>query len=367
MKIGLYNPYLSDVLGGGERHFLTIAECLAAKHAVDLIISQSKNLNPDQLSSLRKKFTQKLNLNLKQVNFAVGPFGPEASWLQRLQFTKTYDIFYYMTDGSFFVSQAKKNIVHFQVPFNQSPSLVQRLKLKTWQIKTSNSQFTKDYLQKKWHIKIDYVHRGSIDTDQLQPAKKQNIILNVGRFISSKGGKHCKRQDFLVKTFRKMCDQGLKNWHLILHGPIEKGSDNRQFAKKVHRLVKDYPITIHHQSDFNQLKSDYGRAKIYWHAAGYGVNQLKNPQAVGHLGLTTVEAMAAGAVPVVINKRGQPEVVNHAVNGLLWNSQPELISQTLALINNQPVWQQLSREAVIRSQDFSKQKFCQLTKKIFKL
>ncbi|MFC1627023.1 glycosyltransferase family 4 protein [Patescibacteria group bacterium] len=360
MRIGLYNPYLSSVVGGGERHFLTIAECLSLKHQVDVILNQLD-------LKLKTKLEKTFNLDLKKVNFIQGPFNSSHSAKDRLNFTKNYHIFYYMTDGSFFVSKAQKNIVHFQIPFKNSPKLFQRLKLKSWNIKTANSNFTKNWLQQKWKINIDYVHRGSVDTQNLKPAQKTNTIISVGRFISGQAGKHCKRQDFLVKTFKKMVDQGLKNWRLVLIGPIEKGKDNLAFAKKVAQLAKAYPITIKHNSNFQQLAEDYSKAKIYWHAAGYGQDETINPQAVEHLGLTTAEAQSAGAVPVVINKGGQPEVVAHALNGLLWNTQPELINRTLELINNQALWQKLSTKAIKNSVNFSKQKFCQLTNKIFSL
>jgi glycosyltransferase involved in cell wall biosynthesis len=360
MKIGFYTPYLNDVVGGGERHFLTTAECLSKDHQVDIIIK-------DQTIDFVKKFDQAFNLDLSQIDFIQGPFDSTHSARDRIKFTKNYDIFYFMTDGSFFVSKAKKNIVHFQIPFNVKPSLIQRLKLKNWQVKTSNSCFTKNHLENLWEITIDYIHRSAIDTQSLHPGVKQNIILNVGRFISPLNNKHCKKQDFLVKTFINMCDQGLKGWKLILIGPIDQGKDNLTYANKVSKLIKNYPIVIKHQLSFDQLKSYYAKAKIYWHAAGYGIDQLKNPQAVEHLGLTSIEAQSAGAVPVVINKGGQPEVVTDQLNGLLWNTQKELVDQTLSLINNPSLMAKLSKRAIKSSKAFSKKKFCVLTKQIFTL
>ncbi|MDZ7587110.1 MAG: glycosyltransferase, partial [Patescibacteria group bacterium] len=170
-----------------------------------------------------------------------------------------------------------------------------------------------------------------------------------------------------VQTFKTLCDQGLTGWRLILNGPIDHGQDNLNYAKKVAYLAKGYPITIRHQGSFKQLQQDYGQAKIYWHATGYEIDELTNPQAVEHLGLSTIEAMSAGAVPVVINKGGQPEIVAAGVNGLLWDDQPDLIKQTLAVINDQKLFAKLQQQAQLRAKDFSKAKFCQQTYKIFNL
>ncbi|MDZ7586177.1 MAG: hypothetical protein U0946_00340, partial [Patescibacteria group bacterium] len=146
MKIGLYSPFLADNIGGGERYLLAVAECLLPQHQVDLIVPQ---LTP----GLKEKFSRNFNLKLKGLNFVTGPFNLKSSGLDRTKFTRQYDIFYYMTDGSFFIPQAKLNAVHFMIPFNQPSNLWQRLKLKTWPIKVANSFFTKNSLEKNWKIK----------------------------------------------------------------------------------------------------------------------------------------------------------------------------------------------------------------------
>ena len=361
MKIGLYSPFLADNIGGGEHYLLTVAECLLPQHQVDLIV-------PRQTLGLSDKFRRSFNLKLSGLNFVVGPFNSQSSGLDRAKFTRRYDVFYYMTDGSFFIPQAKFNAVHFMVPFNQPPNLWQRLKLKAWPVKTANSFFTKKHLEKKWRIQINYVHYpAAIDSSFLGTSPKKNIILTAGRFFSSSGNKHCKRQDFLVKTFKILCDQGLTGWQLILSGPIDKGKDNLNYAKKVAQLAKGYPITIRHEGSFKQLQQDYCQAKIYWHAAGYGQDQENNPEAVEHFGITTVEAMSAGAVPVVINQGGQPEIVTNGINGLLWNDQADLIKKTSAIIQDHKLFHKLQLQAQLRAKDFSKDKFCQETYKIFNL
>ncbi|MFH0943421.1 MAG: hypothetical protein V1810_04585, partial [Candidatus Beckwithbacteria bacterium] len=111
MKIGLYSPFLRDNIGGGERYLLTVAQCLLPKHQVDLIIGQAK-------SGLIDKFSQNFNLKLDGLNLVTGPFTPKFSGRERTKFTRQYDIFYYMTDGSFFISKAKLNAVHFMIPLN---------------------------------------------------------------------------------------------------------------------------------------------------------------------------------------------------------------------------------------------------------
>ena len=75
--------------------------------------------------------------------------------------------------------------------------------------------------------------------------------------------------------------------------------------------------------------------------------------------MTTVEAMSAGVVPVVINCGGQKEIVSDGVNGLLWNTLDELLEKTTRLIHDEKLWEELSKNAKNRSSDFSEERFVQ--------
>ena len=363
MKVGLYSPFLDNNLGGGERYLLTVAEYLSQRHQVHLFLNKKKAGGKGFL----KDYGQKFHLDLSRVKVRNKPFS-NYSRLGRLRLTAGYDAFFYLTDGSFFFSLAKKNIVHFQIPFSQPPSgWFNKLKLKNWPIKAANSYFTKEFLEKRWGIDIDFVHQCGPDLNIFKPLKKKKIILSVGRFFTSSGYKHCKRQGLLVKAFKKMCDQGLKGWTLVLDGSVDKGRDNQAYAQKVKKMTKDYPINIRHELNSAQLVKDYGQAYIYWHAAGYGIDEDKHPEAVEHLGLSTIEAMAAGAAPIVIHKGGQKEIVNHNQNGLFWSQEKELIDKTFKVIRNKALFKRLSKGARKRAGDFSKEKFNQITEEIFGL
>ena len=73
--------------------------------------------------------------------------------------------------------------------------------------------------------------------------------------------------------------------------------------------------------------------------------------------IAAVEAMAAGAVPVVINKGGQPEIVQHGVNGFVWNTLDELKTYTQQLAEDPALRSRMSAAARVRAQDFSRERF----------
>ena len=75
-------------------------------------------------------------------------------------------------------------------------------------------------------------------------------------------------------------------------------------------------MVLHPDASGAELRDLYARASIFWHAAGLGEDPERHPDRYEHFGITTVEAMSAGAVPVVIDAAGQVEIVEHGAYGL---------------------------------------------------
>jgi glycosyltransferase involved in cell wall biosynthesis len=75
--------------------------------------------------------------------------------------------------------------------------------------------------------------------------------------------------------------------------------------------------------------------------------------------MATAEAMAAGCVPVVVNKGGQREIVEHGTTGFLWNTLDELKRFTRVLIDDAVLRERMSCAARQRAQRFSRRRFVQ--------
>ena len=76
-----------------------------------------------------------------------------------------------------------------------------------------------------------------------------------------------------------------------------------------------------------------------------------------HFGISTVEAMSAGVVPLVFAGGGQLEIVSDGVNGVLWNTPDELIAKTFELIKDKQKYSEMSKAAIIRASDFDVAQF----------
>jgi glycosyltransferase involved in cell wall biosynthesis len=194
-----------------------------------------------------------------------------------------------------------------------------------------------------------------VDTGVYDPTReKRSVILNVGRFFS---GSHNKKHLVMVEAFKRLCRKGLKGWELHLAGGVAPGKVHAEYLERVRRKAAGYPVFIHTDMPFPELKRLYEEASIYWHASGYGENESRNPIRFEHFGITTVEAMAAGCVPVVIAKAGQLETVDHGRSGLLWKDLSELEEYTLRVIEDAETRNSLQRGAIAHSRDFDQSAF----------
>ena len=116
-------------------------------------------------------------------------------------------------------------------------------------------------------------------------------------------------------------------------------------------------LQAHPQLSGAELEALYRQASVYWHASGLGEDEQRHPDRMEHFGITTLEAMAAGCVPVVIARGGLRESVVHGASGLLWETLDELQAQTRRLIADEPLRHHLAQGARQRSQAFSLERF----------
>lgn len=218
----------------------------------------------------------------------------------------------------------------------------------TWTKGIFNSKFTKEHIERAWPIKGVIIYP-PVDVDIIKPLKKKKQILSVGRFVPD----GVKKQALLIDVFKKMVDEGkIKGWSFFIVGGAMKGSED--YIQNLRRLSSGYNIFFQENISLEDLKALYGESALYWHAMGYNESDPKKEE---HFGISTVEAMAAGCVPVVINKGGQKEIVEDQKSGLLWNDLKELENYTLKLINDLKLQQSLSEGAVVRAKEFSADKF----------
>lgn len=314
-KALIVSPYL-DHLGGGERYMLASASALE-ELGYEIFFSWD---NLDEIKNLSEMLgitltAPGLDPKIKQLYHSRNPLSMYLS-------TRHYDLVLYLSDGSIPLLGAKRNLVHMQVPFHGvgGRSLKNTFKKSFIHQIVVNSKFTKHVIDQEFGL-------GSVvlypPVPLLNQGKsKDQLILSVGRFEPSLNAKH---QDVLIEAFKQLSPH-LPTWRLVLAGGCSAQGWLAQLQKQAEGYNIDFAPNVSHAD----LTSLYQRAKIYWHAAGFGVDESKNPELTEHFGISTVEALSAGCIPLVVPGGGQREILPD--DQYHWHSTPELVAKTLAQI-----------------------------------
>ena len=340
----VFDPYL-DTLGGGERYALTFALGLhKLGYQVDLAWRDAEDI---------KKAQDRFGLDLSGIHVNQDVYNSctrKTSLFDRYRFTSSYEVVFWVSDGSVPFLFGKKNFIHFQVPFTRigGSKFANALKLLFINRIVYNSEFTRSVIEKSLPLARGFVLYPPVAVDNFLPGKKEKLILSVGRFASPS---HSKRQDVLIDAFRIFSSQ-TKDYRLVLAGGFH---GDRQIIDGLKEQSKGLSVEVVPNPGFDKLKSLYASAQFFWHAAGYGADEEKEPEKVEHFGITTAEAMSAGCVPIVIAKGGQKEIVI-SESGELVNS-PEEMARSTAKIIREKSYARYSHKAISRASRFSQDIF----------
>lgn len=374
-RAAVYNLYW-DTYGGGEMVSGEIARVLESRYDVTL-------LGPDRPNATM--FSERLGIDLSAMDWRCVTDDDAASAL-----SANFDLFVNCTYLSSALNRSPKGLyyVHFpgevrssavmagirwglrgasilaRIPLMKSKAgrvsavLAERLPRTDWtdsySLFIANSAYTQTWIQRIWGQSSTVVHPPV--QVSVVPSDKGPVIASVGRFFDPIRG-HSKKQLELVRAFEAMCrdHSGVGPWRLVLVGGADAA--NRDYVLDIRRSAEGLPVDIHVNASRDTVESVLSKAEIYWHAGGFGEDENKHPERFEHFGISVVEAMAAGAVPVVFGAAGPAEIVRHGVDGFHWRTLEELRNCTRRLIEDPELRAAMSTNARARVDEFSRERF----------
>jgi glycosyltransferase involved in cell wall biosynthesis len=383
VKVAIYNePHGGGgTVGGSEYTVAVLAAAISKFHKVDLF-HHRQGLTKDE-------FTRTFEINLDNVNLRYVEHDPDVysnNLWKRYQCTrasdakisKNYDCFIASTHNVPPFCHAKFGVLYVYFPFfdrfttwpwmkDESDSRSFRGSLRhryyDWEwhqrlagyhVKAAISAFTREWTSRRWGVDCAVLHPPV--SNRFNTRQKKNMILSVGRFTA---GKISKRQLEMMTTYGQMrCENG-GGWNYVSAGIVSDTSVDDEYLESVRSLAKEYGGCVLVNISRQELKDVYESAKVFWHATGLNEDEELNPERQEHFGISTVEAMAAGCVPVVINRGGQREIVEHGISGFLWNTLDELKGYTLRLMREESLRERMSEAARDRARNFSSENFLQ--------
>jgi len=383
MKVSIYIEAAGSAIGGLQFVAALLAEALAKDNQVDLFHGVP-SLTAQQLAA-----STGTDLNGVQLHYVdVSHNGQQLSRRNPLshyrssqkilaELSEGYDLFVAIVHAVPPFSHAKKSALMVLFPTPTAPYVepdggvsvklalrhpgrylyqnwVWKKRMDSYEIKTAISDFSRRWAQKRWGIYCELVYP-PVNT-AFRDVEKDKIILSVGRF-AIEGEGHTKKQKEMLSTYHRLNGERSLDWEYFCVGGLNATAEHEAFFKQLSDLAAASGAHLIANIDRDELTKLYERASIFWHAAGYGEDDKTRPIFMEHFGISTVEAMAAGCVPIVINKGGQPEIVEHGVSGFLWETLDELRNYTTRLINDDDLREKMAHAARKRAQMFSTEKF----------
>lgn len=195
----------------------------------------------------------------------------------------------------------------------------------------SVSAYTKGFVKSKWgRDSITLYPPCPVKEYSMSPRRRENLVVTIGRMVPEK------RMDLFLRIARL-----LPRYNFMIVGSIEP-----EKAAYMEQLKKIAPENLSFVlSPLRKVKDLLARAKVYVHSA---LNE--------HFGISIVEAMSAGCVPVVHDSGGPREIVSENV-GFRWGDVEQAKTQISKLIENEDLRARLSAAASTRAWDFRPERF----------
>jgi glycosyltransferase involved in cell wall biosynthesis len=376
LRVGIFNLYW-HTYGGGEQVSGAIAAQLARHHEVTLLgpepVDQAATLSRlgVDLSGCRyRRVIDDATATAASADFDVfvnGTFNSRAA-------SDAPVGLYYVHFPAQPVSSAAKALSKASIgavkALNVPPKLPLRLRevragfdrrivrtefIPSYQRYLANSAFTARWVRRMWGEGAHTVELPPAVRPRTAPGDKRNLILSVGRFIAPGRG-HCKRQLDLVHAFADLHRSGLApGWELAVVGGAS--APDREYALAVRRAAQGLPIEVLVNAPGGTVDRLLAEASLFWHGAGFGEDEERHPDRFEHFGIAVVEAMAAGAVPIVFGAAGPAEIVRDGVEGRTWRTLGELQAITAALAADPQRRSTFAADAARRALDYTPERF----------
>jgi glycosyltransferase involved in cell wall biosynthesis len=235
--------------------------------------------------------------------------------------------------------------------------------LESYDTVLANSEFTRGWIRTLWDSEAEVLFP-PIQTDRMHPSPvREKVVLTVGRFFRPGLG-HAKRQLEMVQMFSRAYRSGAlpKDWRLVVVGGCE--DSQRPYLARVQAAGAGLPVEVLPNAPRATVERLLSTSSVFWSATGYGEDEHRAPWSSEHFGMTTVESMAGGCVPVVIDRAGQKEIVRDGVDGFRWSTPEQLIALTARVAADEQLRDRLSASSVARAECYSEAAFAERWREI---
>jgi glycosyltransferase involved in cell wall biosynthesis len=331
----------SDVnAGGGMVYILALAKVLQSKSFkvtvfVNFSISASNFNRVYDTFGIQIELLKRGKISvISQIHYAL------KEWIK-------YDI---VIEQSLFVPRivlVKKSFILCDFPMEKITTWNQKVRLKSWNKIVVNSEFTKFWVQEYWKRSSIVIYPPTPQfSEDISNKIERNGIVSIGRFNK---GKRSKRQDIIIEVFLYLIENKKIDCNLHLIGFVQ----DQEYLNELKKKAKGFSVYFHENCSSEKKRDILQNSALYISACGFGINENKNPSLVEHYGISVVEAMASGCVPLVVGNGGHKETVDHGINGFHWSTKKELANHMTALLSDKILMCKFQQNAILKSNRYS--------------
>jgi glycosyltransferase involved in cell wall biosynthesis len=378
-RVGLYTPFQLTP-GGGERYFLASAAAFQKMGlAIDIILAHD-NVCATLSCIARTADLLRVDIDLSAARVVVIA-KPEDG---RMPSTFRYKYFYVIGHGTappVMACGILASIYMNQFPFDRNKTHVDQFRwdiLSSYDIVLVNSAFTAFHYSKA----IVPLMKSLLGTDGslvptvtvLHPPVKP-VVLNataaaerdrdptvhiavLGRFFR---GTQAKGHDLAIALVSRIALTTRRPVHLFLVGNVHPSNSSHAYVASLQKVVSDngIPATFLLNASTSEISMALSKSTLMWHLTG--VNEPEeggNPASIEHFGIAIVEAMSVGCIPIVTNRGGPLDIVQHGKDGFLANSLDHYAELTLdAMKMARSKLRSISEAAIEKSKKFDEEIF----------
>jgi glycosyltransferase involved in cell wall biosynthesis len=253
------------------------------------------------------------------------------------------------------LTASRDALVLVDFPLTAVHGTLDRLRLGRYRRVLANSAFTARWIARRWGRDAEVLAPLVLP---IAPLPKEPLIVVVGRFS---GGTRSKGQRALVEAFRRLGPDVHRDWSLHLAGYVDDPSE----LAAVRAAGADLPVVLHPDAERAEVEALCGRATLCWHACGLDVDPEQHPERLEHFGISVVEAMSAGAVPLVLDVGGPAETVADVAP--TWHGLDDLVRETQDLLASPSSLAGLAARAQERAAAFGPEPFHRRLDELFTL
>ena len=305
--------------GGGESHVLSIASELQRYGWVELI----SNTDFD-IESLSKFFS----IDLSRCRKLILP-------IINTKLTLNFHVFINSSYGSNLISKALHSFYIVYFPHRDAPKEL----FESYYFMYC-SEYIRKWTERYWgenlngdiFYPIRMLSGNAVNENSTFMRNKKKIILSVGRFNPSG---HCKNQLEIAKAYRALVKAvpTANEWRLVLAGGLDFSNlDCISYFDEVKSCLSGLNAEVFANVEKVRLEQFFSDAMIYVHAAGIGRDKDYEPEKFEHFGITPVEAMLAGCVPLVFDTGGPADLIHNLDVGYTFSSFESLSDSLKKLI-----------------------------------